>query len=263
MPKFHFFEFSGNKICYRDVGEGKPVLFGHSYLWDLEMWEPVVKVLSKNYRCIVPDLFGHGDSDALENADLETHADAYYELMKSLGFESYSLCGLSIGAMWGAVLAEKYPLAIDNFLIMNSSLTPEPPEKIALYEQLLSVVQQTQCMPLPVIEQILPGFFGPNVSDEIKAKFKASLENMSTEKVDTVVSVGKAFINRGDLLGSISDFKGKLGVIAGEFDYYRSKEEAQQIAKAFGVELRTVSAGHISSVEQPEELATIISSFLG
>ena len=230
MTEYHSFEFSGCELRYRDVGEGRPILLGHSYLWDLHMWDPVIDILAKNYRCIAPDLVGHGESGALAGADLETHADAYYELMKNLGIETFSLCGLSIGAMWGAVLIEKYPESVSDFLIMNSSLTPEPPEKLALYEQLLAVVKQSRCMPLPVIEQILPGFFGPDVGDEVKSNFKNSLANLSSGKVDTIVSVGRSFINRGDLLGRIAHYQGKVGVIAGNFDYYRSLEEAQKVA---------------------------------
>ncbi len=36
----------GQKMAYLDVGEGEVLLFGHSYLWDHQMWAPQVAALS-------------------------------------------------------------------------------------------------------------------------------------------------------------------------------------------------------------------------
>ncbi|HBL7235467.1 TPA: alpha/beta hydrolase, partial [Serratia marcescens] len=55
----------GNSLHYLDVGSGFPLLLGHSYLFDLNMWAPQFEALAKRYRLIVPDLWGHGDSPAL------------------------------------------------------------------------------------------------------------------------------------------------------------------------------------------------------
>ena len=54
----------GKLLSYQDIGEGFPIIFGHSFLWTHRMWEPQIKSLSKHYRCIVPDLWGHGESQA-------------------------------------------------------------------------------------------------------------------------------------------------------------------------------------------------------
>lgn len=35
----------GQKMAYLDVGEGEVLLFGHSYLWDHQMWAPQVAAL--------------------------------------------------------------------------------------------------------------------------------------------------------------------------------------------------------------------------
>lgn len=52
----------GKSLHYLDVGSGFPLLLGHSYLFDLNMWAPQFEALAKRYRLIVPDLWGHGDS---------------------------------------------------------------------------------------------------------------------------------------------------------------------------------------------------------
>ncbi|WP_343170917.1 alpha/beta fold hydrolase, partial [Stenotrophomonas maltophilia] len=55
----------GSTLHYQDHGTGFPLLLGHSYLWDAAMWAPQIDALSRQYRVIVPDLWGHGASGAL------------------------------------------------------------------------------------------------------------------------------------------------------------------------------------------------------
>lgn len=54
-----------NKLFYIDKGAGFPLLLGHSYLFDHRMWQPQLDSLAQHYRVIVPDLWGHGQSDEL------------------------------------------------------------------------------------------------------------------------------------------------------------------------------------------------------
>ncbi|MDR5663958.1 alpha/beta fold hydrolase, partial [Burkholderia cenocepacia] len=88
-----------------------PVLLGHSYLWDATMWAPQIDALSRRYRVIVPDLWGHGASGALPDGthtldDLATQASA---LLDALEIEQCAVVGLSVGGMWGARLALREP----------------------------------------------------------------------------------------------------------------------------------------------------------
>ena len=55
----------GQDLHYLDRGSGFPVVFGGSYPWDAAMWAPQVEALSSRYRCIVPELWGHGKSGAI------------------------------------------------------------------------------------------------------------------------------------------------------------------------------------------------------
>jgi pimeloyl-ACP methyl ester carboxylesterase len=48
-------ELSAGTLAYREVGEGRPVLFLHGLLVDGRLWRKVVPSLAANARCIVPD----------------------------------------------------------------------------------------------------------------------------------------------------------------------------------------------------------------
>ncbi|MCM8532995.1 MAG: alpha/beta hydrolase [Lentisphaeraceae bacterium] len=261
-PNVKVFESKNGQISYYDEGEGYPILFGHSFLWNKDMWRPVIDQLSSSFRCIVPDVFGHGDSSANDQATFEMIVDTFSELMKSLGFEKYAIAGLSIGGMWGSIFANKYSAEVSHLAIINSSLTPEPEEKAALYNQLLDVLVVTQSIPEAVVEKIGPGFFGAYVEEDSKQAFYQNLRSTPSKNINTIVSIGRCFVNRGSLLDLLKGYEGKVCAIAGTQDYYRSVEESRDISDELDATLYTVDAGHISSIEQPIELANKIKVFL-
>ena len=60
---------NGHSLEFIDTGEGFPVLLGHSYLWTHSMWQHQIDSLAaQGFRCIVPDLWGHGLSGANPDA---------------------------------------------------------------------------------------------------------------------------------------------------------------------------------------------------
>ena len=56
----------GQPLHYVDQGSGPVVLLGSSYLWDRDMWAPQIEALTQQYRVIVPELWGHGESGRSE-----------------------------------------------------------------------------------------------------------------------------------------------------------------------------------------------------
>ena len=154
---------NNRKIYYEVYGNGTPILFGHSFLWDRSMWNPQIEYLKKNFCCVIPDLWGHGKSDTLleSNYSLESLSKDYKEFMDSIAIESYSIVGLSIGGMWGANLALQYPEKVKKLVLMDTYLGLEPLEKQKLYLNMIDVIEKCGFIPDELIEQITPIFFSP------------------------------------------------------------------------------------------------------
>lgn len=60
-----FAHVDGARIAYVDRGTGAPMLFLHGNPTSSYLWRNIIEPLSKDYRCIAPDLVGMGDSDKL------------------------------------------------------------------------------------------------------------------------------------------------------------------------------------------------------
>ena len=58
-----FMDVNGSKMHYIDEGKGDPILFLHGNPTSSYLWRNIIPYLSKNTRCIAPDLIGMGKSD--------------------------------------------------------------------------------------------------------------------------------------------------------------------------------------------------------
>ena len=61
-------EVLGKKMAYIEVGEGDPIVLLHGNPTSSYLWRKVMPHLTKQGRCIAPDLIGMGDSDKLDDS---------------------------------------------------------------------------------------------------------------------------------------------------------------------------------------------------
>lgn len=122
------FAVDGHQMAYQDVGQGPVIVFGHSYLWDSEMWAPQIEVLSQNYRCVVPDFWAHGQSEfaPASTTSLVDYAQQIIALMDHLEVEQFSIIGLSVGGMWGSEVVNLAPERVKSLVMMDTFVGLEP-----------------------------------------------------------------------------------------------------------------------------------------
>jgi pimeloyl-ACP methyl ester carboxylesterase len=257
------------KINYQDTGQGSPILFGHSYLWDAEMWEPQIQELSKTHRCIIPELWGHGNSNTAPKTsyDLQTLANEHKEFLDQLNIKKTHLIGLSIGGMWGTYLTLSNPQYIKSLTLIATDLGEEPAEKKQKYLAMIAAIEQLQTIPEQLIKELTPIFFSPNTiknKPDLVNIFKEKLQNIKKEQIPTIAIIGKSFINRKSIIEKLKDIQVPTQIIVGEQDAARPPHEAQRLQKNIpNSTLKTIkNAGHITNLEQPKEITQLIKTFI-
>ncbi|ODR87256.1 alpha/beta fold hydrolase [Shewanella xiamenensis] len=260
---------AGSQLSYLDIGTGPALLFGHSYLWDSAMWAPQIALLSKSYRCIVPDLWGHGQSGTVpENChsllDISEHMLA---LMDALELETFSLIGLSVGAMWGAELVLKAPARVKTLAMLDSFIGFEPEITRAKYFGMLDMIQTAGSIPPVLINAISPLFFADNAktnNPELVQHFESDLAALTPERIPDIVNLGRIIFGRRDTLEFAEQFTLPCLIMVGVEDKARSVLESYLMSDAInGSQLVHIpNAGHISSLEQAEFVNQQLLAFL-
>ena len=106
-----------------DAPEAPVLLLLHSLGWDHTMWDPQIDAWSREFRVVSVDLRGHGQSSTAKSSTEESHrhrrpttladlAGDALEVLDSLGVDTFSVCGLSLGGQVALWLAAHHPTRV-------------------------------------------------------------------------------------------------------------------------------------------------------
>ncbi len=241
-------------MTYYDKGQGFPIILGHSYLFSKSMWAPQIEALSSDYRVIIPDLWGHGDSPRLPETctSLTALAEDHYELMQRLGINEFAIVGLSVGGMWGAELAYRYPKAVKALVLMDTDLGAEPAETHEVYFRNLDTIARLGKIPPEMCEYLVSLFYTQN-ADTLRKDLYQSLCKLPTAVLrESIVPLGRIIFGRQDRLSILREIACPSLVMTGEYDIPRPPAEGVRLAHRLGCQHITIpKAAHISNVENP------------
>jgi len=262
-------QVNNKEMFYQEKGEGTPVILGHSFLWDSNMWQPQLAFLSNHFHCIAPDLWGHGQSQGLDQKEysIAQLADDYYAFISALGIKQCAIVGLSVGGMWGTQLALNHPDLVSHLVIMGSFVGPEPQQSQAEYFNLLSAIEKQGSITNEQADFIAPLFFS-HITAKTKPRMVENLvkdlQSFTPNQIKTIVTLGRAIFGRKSLLDELPKLKQKVLVAVGADDGPRPPSESKLMAdKIPGATLEIIpDAGHISNLEQPERVNQMLFDFL-
>jgi len=265
----HKFAVDGREMAYQDVGTGPVLVFGHSYLWDSKMWAPQVEALSQHYRCIVPELWAHGESDAAPETtrSLSDYAKQIVALLDHLQIDHFSIVGLSVGGMWGTEVASLVPSRVQSLVLMDTFVGLEPEVTHKKYFGMLDAITQAKAVPAPIVEAVTPLFFANNASQDnpkLVEQFSHFLSQLQGERAVEVARVGRMVFGRRDQIEEVENFALPVLIAVGQEDKPRPVLESYLMHDCItGSELIQIpKAGHISNLEQPEFVTEMLKNFL-
>ncbi|MFB6172152.1 MAG: alpha/beta fold hydrolase [Haloarculaceae archaeon] len=109
-------------MAYRDEGSGDPVVFLHGIPTWSYLWRQVAPELEDEYRTIVPDLVGYGNSDMRDGFDRSIRAQerAVLDLLDDLGVEETAVVAHDIGGGVALRLAAHHPDRVSKLVCSNA-----------------------------------------------------------------------------------------------------------------------------------------------
>src|SRR3954453_1565822 len=114
----HEISLHGSRVSYRCGGQGPLLVMIHGITSSSASWESVLPALAERFTVLAPDLLGHGQSDKPSgDYSLGSHACLVRDLMLTLGYESGTVVGHSLGGGIAMQLAYQFPELVARLLL--------------------------------------------------------------------------------------------------------------------------------------------------
>lgn len=121
---------------------GQPMMFAHGFGCDQNMWRFITPAFEEDYRVIVFDYVGHGQSDpqaynAERYANLYGYAEDILEIIEALDLNDVILVGHSVSSMIAALAAIKAPQRFHSLVFVGPSprYVNDPPDYVGGFER--------------------------------------------------------------------------------------------------------------------------------
>lgn len=261
-----YLKINSANIYYEEEGEGKETLvFGHSMLFNLRMFDNQVTYLKNDYRCIRFDFRGHGKSEStLTGYDLDSLTEDITKLVKKLKCEQCHFVGFSMGGMVAMRIAIKNPELIKSLILIDTSSEPEPKNKMMKNKVMVFIAKYIGLKPLA--NEVISLFFGPTfLKDPKRSSLRKKWKNyfLANNRAGIVKAV-KGVLFRKGISHEIGKIDHPTKILVGACDELTDILKAEILytnIKNSSLEI-IPRAGHMSPVEEPDIVNNIIKEYL-
>ena len=250
-------------LCDSEKGE-KCVVLLHGYLEIILVWEEFIPLIYKSVRVVTLDLPGHGISEVKGSVHtMDYLADVVSAALKALGIESAYIVGHSMGGYVALALCERHPEQVAGVVLLHSTPNADSEEKRKNREREISLVKSGK---KELLAQTAPGAgFAADNRSRCKDFIEDLVEIVHMTEDEGIVALLGGMMARKDQNDMLRQLSVPQLFIFGRKDEYIPEAVAQTIAEAHP-QAKVVwmdNSGHMSFVEQPQQCAQALLSFVG
>jgi pimeloyl-ACP methyl ester carboxylesterase len=253
-------EINGQRIRYEDSGgDGPPVILGHGFLMDREMFAPQVQALSPEFRVITWDERGFGETE-FDGRPFTywDSADDCLALLDHLGIDRAVVGGMSQGGFLSLRAALTAPERVRALVLIDTQAGVEDPERLPAYRQM----QQTWLQAGPVdelVQAIAALIIGqPDLNEVWIEKWRKLSPTSMQEPAETL-------FGRDDITDRLGEIDCPALVIHGTADISIEMPLAEKLCQGLsgcsGV-VRIEGGTHASNLTHPAEANAALLQFL-
>jgi pimeloyl-ACP methyl ester carboxylesterase len=257
---------NGVRLHYVEQGSGpETVVFSHSYLVDHRHFEPQIAAASARYRVVAYDHRGHGQSEkptvGYEMENLYADGVAFLEAMECVPCH---WVGLSTGGFVGLRIAIRRPELLRSLVLMDTSADREPRANRIRLTLMLSALRLFGFK--PVIGSAMAAMFAPKFLRDPDRRVERDMwkRRMMANDKGSIIRFGRGIVARTSVYEQLGRIQAPTLMVAGEQDAAIPPSKARRIAEGIpGARLEIIpDGGHLCTIEEPEAVNTVLSSFL-
>jgi len=249
-------------ISYQEQGAGKPLALIHGFPLDRRMYDNQITTLSKDFRVIAPDLPGFGQSKSDRPFSIASLADDVHELLKAMNALPCALAGLSMGGYIAQAFAKKYQADLSALILIDTRTEGDTPEGKESRNKMIELARKEGSK--AISDQMLPKMFSEQTlkaNGEPVTKLRDIMEHCPAKTIEHALA---ALRDREDYSTTLPSIRVPTLIIVGEQDAITPPKMAQTMhEKIAGSKLVQIpAAGHVSTMEKPQDVSDAIVSFL-
>ncbi len=245
------------ELYHEEFGQGTPVIFLHGFPFDHTLWQPLVPLLQKEARLLLPDLRGAGQSPVPEGVySMRDMAEDVVRLMDRLGIEKAVLVGHSMGGYISLAFAHAYLSRLSGLALVSTQSAAD------LSEKRQSRLKSAASVKRYGIKKLVEGMLLKLTTRE--AVIPGLRTMMMRSAPVAVVGALKGMAERADMTDALAQIAVPSVVIAGTDDQIIPLEQARTMAQllpmSWGVEI--AGTGHVPMLEEPQQVAEALRPLL-
>jgi pimeloyl-ACP methyl ester carboxylesterase len=252
--------FKNTAISFSDIGKGTVVVLLHGFLENKKMWKDLVPSLAEKNRVISIDLLGHGETDCLGYIhSMEENAEIVNAILSHLRIRKAIFIGHSMGGYVALAFAELHLNRVKGLILLNSTALEDSVERKINRDRAIKAVKQNY---INFVRMSIANLFSENNRDRLKNEIEnVKLEGLKTPLQGIIASLEGMKIRKDrQFILKETDFP-KLLILGEKDGVLLYKDNASQIEATY-TELISFPDGHMSHIENKEELEKVIASFL-
>jgi pimeloyl-ACP methyl ester carboxylesterase len=254
------------ELFYTTVGKGPAVVLLHPTPCDHHFWVGVVDQLSGKYQVILPDLRGHGQSQAgsgpitIEKlgADVERLLDAL-QINRAL-FAGCSIGGYALYELW-----RELPIRISALAFCCSKPQADTEINRAKREEWIAKIRERGTGEF--IESMLESLIGPTARQRAPERLAEAREMMQSVHSQAAIAIQQGLATRPDSVATARGIHVPCFVLAGGEDTSSTPADMKLLAESirssgYGAEFTLLrDAGHYAPWEQPQMVGRLLRRF--
>jgi YbgC/YbaW family acyl-CoA thioester hydrolase len=254
---------NGVNLAVELAGDGPAFLMVHGYPLDRTIWRHSLETLNSGRR-IAPDLRGFGGSDAPDlGYSMATYAADLAALLDTLGVDQVVLCGLSMGGYIAFEFVRAYRARVKGLVLVATRAEADSPEARRNRDVAAAAVRERGVS--AVVDAMLPRLLGPESYDKVELvqSVRAMIEQTPLAGIIGALAAMRDRPDSTPMLPALGDMP--VLVVAGEQDKIIPLAEITRMRDAIpGAALRVIpKAGHLVTLEQPQQFTRALQDFLG
>ena len=255
-----FAQLNDVRLHYRLDGDATaPVLaLSNSLGTDLEMWEPQIPALLREFRVLRYDTRGHGQSEVTAGSySIAMLAADVVALLDHLALKSVHFCGLSMGGMTGMWLGANVPDRVQRLVLSNTSAHVPPADAWNNRIALVKAGGMTA-----IADTVMTRWFTAGFAAQKPSTVTAMKSMLERTPADGYVACCAA-VRDMDQREEVAAIAAQTLVIAGAHDVATPPADGRYLAERIpAAQLVMLDAGHLSNIEAAAAYTDGVLSFL-